>query len=305
MDQHQQIQFGLSSADQNHRLLKFISYDTLSRLPLTDFQIDVYSDKLNWDILSSKSIPGKSMIKYVDNINWETYLTNGKKKEISALLELKEVLVVHNNIFFDPRMKAKYYNKEFMLVFPQHVDWNWCARHKKIDDYVLLKYWDKFDINILSRYQPMSDAVQREKRYSIKWKTASRWHVEESLLADIKNLINWNSKCKKQRLSEKFMSEHFEVLDIDQVSRYQVLSEKFIESYMNKLNIPYISRYQNLSIDFIKKHKDKLSMVDLAKNSNYNKPNTVQILSNGSQWFVIDPAPMGNFSGINFISDLA
>lgn len=302
MDKHQHIQFGLSSADQNNRLMKYLSSDTISRLSLTEFQIDKYSHELNWDILSSKSIPGRMMIKYVDNINWETYLTNGKKKEISALLELKEVLMNHNYIFFDHRIKKQYYNKDFMLVFPQHVDWNWCARNKKLDDYVLLKYWDKFDITVLSKYQPMSTAVQREKYYSIKWNTASKWHVEETLLASIKNLINWNIKCRKQQLSEKFMSEHFDSLDIDQTSRYQVLSEKFIETFMTRLNIPLISRHQKLSIDFIKKHRDKLSMFDLAQNANYNKHNTIQILFNGTQWFIIDPAPMEDFTDVNFIS---
>lgn len=304
MDEEQTIAFGLSSADQNNKLIKYLSRETLSRLPLTDFQIDCYADSLDWNIMSSKTIPGLSMIKYTNRIDWNTYLTNGKKKEISALLELKDVMNAHNNLFFDHRMKTNYYNKEFMLVFPQYVDWNWCARNKKIDDYVLLKHWSKFDINILSKYQPMSLEVQREKRYLINWKVASKWHVDESLLSEIKYLINWTVKCKKQQLSESFMSEHLDILDIAQLSRYQKLSEKFIDTHLKKLNIPNVCRYQSLSVEFIKKHKDVLSFKDLTNNLHYNKPDTIQILSNGTNWFVLDLAPMDNFTDVNFIMDL-
>lgn len=298
MDSTQPISFGLSSADQNHKLLKFITGETLSRLPLTDFQIEKYDSILNWDIMSSKSIPGKSMVRFVDKINWSVFLINGKKKEIAALLELREVLPAHASIFFDQRIKKNYYNKDFMLVFPQHVDWDWCARYKKIDDYVLLKYWDKFDINILSKYQPMSDVVQREKRYVIKWNVASKWHVDEPLLSEIKNLINWAVKCKKQKLTEDFMVCNLDVMNMSHISRYQDLSEGFIAKYIKKLDVSNISRYQKLSIEFIKNHRDILSFPDLMNNPHYGKNSSIQILSNGIQWFVLDGV---SFTNVNFI----
>ena len=100
------------------------------------------------------------------------------------------------------------------------------------------------------------------------------------------------------------MSEHLESLDIAQLSRYQTLSEKFIETHIKRLNIPNICQYQNLSIDFIKKYKDKLSFASLALNDHYNKSDTIQILSNGQRWFVIDLAPVSNFADINFITDI-
>lgn len=302
MDRRQPIMFGMASADQNYKLLQYISDDALSRLPLTDFQIERYNTRLDWDILSNKELSGKTMISFANKINWSVFLTNGKKKDLSALHSLEHKLETYRHIFFDNHIKMSYYNKDFMLIFPQYVDWNWCAKNIKIDDYVLLKYWDKFNIDILSKYQPMSDIVQNEKKYAIKWKVASKWHVSEKLLSEIKNLINWSTKCKRQQLSEQFLNDNFEVLDIKQICRYQKLSETFIEQHMKKLNMDIIAKYQHLSIDFIKKYKNVLSFTELSSNAHYNKADTLQILSNGVSWFVIDPAPVEEFTKINFIS---
>jgi hypothetical protein len=301
------VSFGLASSDNSWRLLSYIDVDTFSRLPLTDFQIDQYVDVLNWDIMSSKEIPARSIVKHADRINWEIFLRNKHKKELSALLDVKHKLAEHASVFFDNRMKKYYYNKEFMLIFPQYVDWNWCARYKKIDDYVLLKFWDKFKINILSRYQPMSDVVHQEKKYVINWKTASRWPIKEETLRQIINLVSIPLISRKQVLSESFIEEYITVLDIDKICRYQRLSESFILRKQKTLNMKIVSRYQYLSPEFIITNRHVLSMPDLACNIHYNKTNSLQVTStidtetNTQRWFIIDPTPMAKFAEINVL----
>ena len=76
------VNFGLDD-DLNWFLIDFIDSDTLSRLPLLDFQIDQLADRLNWDILSSKELAGWIFVKYKERIDWQAFLTNKHPKAIN------------------------------------------------------------------------------------------------------------------------------------------------------------------------------------------------------------------------------
>lgn len=280
------ISFGLLSADNNWRLLKYIDVDLLSILPLTDFQIDEFAPVLNWKIMSTKEIPGNSIVKYADKIDWNTFLQNEHKKEISALLAVAHKIIPHAKLFNLEKMRKLYYNKDFILVFPEYVDFNWCAKNIRLTDYILIKYWNKFDVNVLSEYQPMSPTIHKEKLRYINWRLASRWPIEESFLEEIMDLIDIKKICRYQRLSERFILKNRARLDMCMISLYQAMSEDFI--------------MENLSV---------LSLPHLALNKNYNLSDTIQFASSTDsktrivRWFIIYPSYISRFSNVNILLD--
>jgi hypothetical protein len=307
------ISFGLSNGDYNHKLLSYLDNDILSRVVLTDFQIDHFSHRLNWDIMSSHEIPGRSMVKYKHLIDWRIFLTNGARKEINALVQLDDILSLHADIFDNVRIRYLYYTNDFLLVFPQYVDWDWAAEHIKLSDYTLLKYWNRMNVNIISKYQQLSESVVSEKKFSINWKVAKQTILSDVHLAELVNLLNFNIVCKNQILSEDYIEKYFiadssKIVKLSNrkklttlnisfdslklVSKYQQLSEGFIKKYITILDMSIISKYQNMSIDFIRDNIDNLSCIDLYNNEHYNKPDTIQISKTSTErWFIIDAPP--------------
>ncbi len=273
------IPFGLSNTSHNWYILRYFNIDALSRLNLHWYYIDKLASILNWDIMSSKELPGPIIVKHKDKINWPIFLTNGKPKEINYLIHVIDILRKHSNIFFDVRHKKLYYNKQFMLVFPEFVDWQWCAKHLKLSTYILMKYWDKFNIRIISKYQILSHNIATSKKDSICWNLAAKNPLSENIIHDVRYRINWTIVCKKQKLSDAFMEEHKLFLNWDMVSQYQ-----------------------NMSIEFIKNNISFLNLNKLSKNKNYNKKNTINIVNSDDKWFIVEPPVIGNYKKVTFLT---
>ena len=291
MDWHS-INFGLEHPDYNFRLMSYIPSDVLSRLPLEDFQIDRYADLLNWDIMSSKELPGWIFVKYKNRINWEVFLQNKHPKEINFLLDVRDKLHENAHLFFDTRIKKLYYTEHFISAFPEYIDWNWCARYIKLSDYIIFRNWTKFNINILSKYQTFSDEIIQQKRTSIAWEYASKKPISPNILKEVA-MMRWDIMIQYQTFDVQFIQSQFEQFEYSKTAvyalcRYQPLTEAFILTKHKKLLMSIISEFQNLTIDFIKANQSILSMESLAKNNNYNKSDSIQILQSGERWYIID-----------------
>jgi hypothetical protein len=282
------INLGLNGEDMNYTLLKYIDSDVLSKLPLEGFQIDIHSDKLNWDIMSSKYLPGWIFSKYKNRINWKVFLINGYPKELEYLLDVKDKIEENSDIFFMCQVKKGYYTTAFMNAMPEFVDWCWCGKNIQLTDQILLKYWDKIKSNIISKYQKMSENVIRKKYHQINWCYAGKRHMSEKLMGNISDYLNWGVICKWQKLSSKFIEKYKSLCTKREVSRYQKLAGWFIAKYNIWLNMEIVSQYQDMSIDFIRENIDLLSMEHLEKNNNYNKIDTIQIFNKESRWYIID-----------------
>lgn len=290
------------SEDFNHYLISFLPSDVLSRLPLDEQEIDRYHACLDWDIMSSKFLPSRIIVKYAELINWPIFLKNGQPKEINYLMEVVEKLEENREIFFDVRIKKLYYTTSFILTFPQFVDWKWCCKHLNLDESVILKYWNKLNPSHISKYQTITDTIYKEKKNSIDWKLASRNKLPEYILREMKDMFNWDLISKKQKLNEKFLIDHSDYLNWDLVARYQELSMPFIERFIRKLPTKVISKYQDLTPEIIVKFSHLLDFDLLAINQNFNKLDSIQIVKSAGVWFLIEPPILGKFDRVNVAS---
>jgi hypothetical protein len=291
------VNFGLDD-DLNWFLLDFMDSDTLSRLPLLDFQIDQLADRLNWDIMSSKELAGWIFVKYKDNIDWQAFLTNKHPKEINYLLSVEDKLQANRSVFDNYYIKKLYYDSNFISAFPWLIDWHWYAKNMQIPDYVLLRHWNKFNINRISKYQRLSRNVISKKCTQINWTLAARHPLPQDILHSIVEYVNFKTLCRYQRLTEEFIEKYIERIKHDKscvelLCRYQQLSEEFILKHHKWLNLSIVSKYQDLSVEFIKQNRALVNIPSLAENKNYNKPDTVQILKSQNRWYIID-APIIN-----------
>jgi len=287
------IDFGLSP-DHNFKLMSFIDPDALSRLPLTDEQIDALASVLNWHILSSRRLSGYVFTKYKHLINWEAFLMNGSPKDLLSLLSLKDILLAHAHVFNSHVMKYRYYTSFFVSALPELIDWRWLARYKPVDEHILTTHWRKFDIRTVSKYQTLSEDFIRKKALYLHWQFICRKPLTEAFLNEQHEHLDWSAVARYQKLSEAFILRHiFHFKDHQQrtadLCQYQELSEDFITKHKHWLNLNAIALYQNLSYEFLQRFTVDLSLV--SKNRHFNKPGAVQVIRHADRWFVIN-APL-------------
>lgn len=296
--------FGLASENLNYLMLEFISPLLLSSLPLLDVQIDMLANTsdnlLDWDTISSRKLPGWLFVKHKDKINWDIFLKNKKPKHLCYLIEVKDKILSHSYVFFENDIKKLYYSIEFIAAFPEIIDWNYSIEHCKLTDYLLLKYWDRCNIDRVCTFQDLSIDVLKEKQYTLNWHILSKRHLSESIIDKFCNLVDWDLIGQYQKLSEHFIIQHKNKLNPSILCTYQVLSEDFINKYILWLPMLLISKYQNLSAEFISDHRDELDFTLLSQNINYNKEHGIQILQSGGRWYIIMVDIISPSGKINF-----
>lgn len=84
--------------------------------------------------------------------------------------------------------------------------------------------------------------------------------------------VNWNNLSKSGNLSEEFIMEYIDKINLKILFEHQVFSEDFLDTlvseYANKIDWRIISKGQNLSEDFIREYED---LVDWTTISKYQK----------------------------------
>jgi hypothetical protein len=92
----------------------------------------------------------------------------------------------------------------------------------------------------------------------------------DNLDIDIKNAIQ-DSKLspstllkitKEALLTESFIEDNIDDIDLEAVCTYQYLSEEFIDKYANRLNWSLVLKYQKVSYFLINKHRNKIPHTD-------------------------------------------
>lgn len=300
------VNFGLPNASQNWKLSKFLEKDILNRFPLLESQIECMADIVDWDIVSSLELSGTMFVKHKNRINWEIFLQNEHPKEINFLIDVQDKLFEHQSLFFRSRMKRLYYNTPFILVFPNLIDWKWLIKHIKLDEYMLLKFWDKFKPNDIARYQTITPFIAKQKLNSINWIIAGKHHMLEAVICIAHDYLVWETICKRQKnLSEELLTKFAYKLHWKNVSRYQSLTSAFIRKYSKKLDMRLVSQYQDLAIDLIKEYEGVIDFELLMKNKHFNKPGCAQIVTNGQNYFVIEPPPLGEIPKVSYYTSMA
>lgn len=294
-------EFGLFNDDFNWVLLKYLSPAYLSKVPLLDFQIDYLANKLDWVYMSKKNLSKYIIIKHHNKINWPLFLTNGFKKDMSTLDQVRDTFFKYIYVINDNK-DTYFKNIEFIQAFPEIVDWKYVAKNIQIPDNLLLRHWSKMSINSISIHQKLSSKVMSIKRSNINWRYACRKPISEFMLSELSDSLDWNMVCKYQILSESFIIKHKSKCNAYHISRYQKLSDSFILQYRNWLNMEIISQYQNMSSSTLRKLLASLSIPKLLKNKNYNHPDTVQIIqsTDKKRWYIIDEPMISDDTAVHF-----
>jgi hypothetical protein len=253
----------MNDEDQYFKLLHFLDKRTLT-LIIKPCYIDRFINLLDWK-LYSRLIEINQVKKYKHLIHWDIYLSTPKYKNPYVLFKCKSYIEPYYSLFFSNSIKKQYYDIDFINLFTNIIDWEWCLINVKLDEDTILKYWDKFNISLFSEHQILTKKIISEKKYIINWKLASK-KIHYDLIPIASYLIDWNIYCEYNLIPIEIIEQYVDVLPFNKLAQYQILSESFITKYMNKLDMKLVSQYQNISYSFIKKYIDKLSLEHLSKN---------------------------------------
>ena len=109
------------------------------------------------------------------------------------------------------------------------------------------------------------DYFLKEHIYNSHW--ILRWQkVSEKFIDDHFSKSDMSDICEFQTLSEEWLRKHIEDINTsiyggkicwDKISQYQVLSEQFMKDFNHKLDWRALPKYQNMSNKFIKEYADK------------------------------------------------
>ena len=101
------------------------------------------------------------------------------------------------------------------------------------------------------------------------------------------NLTEVNNEKPIQLLSEKYMDEHWDELDKDEVSMYQNMSIRFLLKHEDDINWKLYSTNPFISIDTIDFFKDKISWVNICINGKITSPNVIYNYRDHMVWNIL------------------
>lgn len=257
-----------------------------------DHFIETNLSQINWNIVSGKSMPNWFVEKYHDKINWMLYLGSEHKKDVVLMYNFKNKIIenmewIDKNVMYEPDFIDAFANTKI-------INWQWYVSHKKIPNYLLERYIDKIDPNMLIKFQKIPKELTARLMNYISWDMMSGLNLDEKFMELHQDMLNWDIIFTKQKLSCEFLSRFHNRSNIaqDLLPVYQELTIEFIIENHDWLNMIYVAQYQNMS------YQDLQSLVKepwfepylqyLLKNKNYNKKNTIQIFTNGKDWFILD-----------------
>ena len=144
----------------------------------------------------------------------------------------------------------------------------------KLDEDILEKYIGYFNLlyqfeKIVLEEEPENwwiEFVEKEINIQYLWNYISCFQkLSENFISRHFNQLNCREIFINQKLSESFIERNNDKMDWNLISKYQKLSESFIERYLDKVNWIWISSRQKLSEGFIEKHADKVDWFWISK----------------------------------------
>jgi hypothetical protein len=135
----------------------------------------------------------------------------------------------------------KLLTEEEVLKLVRSSNWENVIRSHKLSEDIIRKYIKRMNWIVLAEHQ----------------------NIPEDLIDQHKHMflnVTWIAICSgKTVLSEKFMRENFEDIDIEAICSNQKLSESFMEEFKDELDWYWITRSQKMSPDFIMTNWNRIS----------------------------------------------
>lgn len=245
-------------------------------------------DNFDWDIISDLKLSFNFVKKYYEKINWKIYLESKHYKDVVILYNFKKK-VIENLEWINKKIV---YLPEFIDAFAKTkvINWDWYIKNKKIPEFIIQRYYKYMNYQLLVKHQHIPSDVLTIIKNKLSQSVIHSIKLEESFIEENKDNLNWDLIFTKQKLSMSFLEKWYNMSHIsgDLIPLNHELTEKFILDNKEWLNLKIVCKYQNLSYDFIK-NNEWLGpyIMYLQYNNYYNKKNSIQIFTNGSDWFII------------------
>lgn len=248
---------------------------------LTDNQVDLLHDLLDWNVISitgdKNQLSEFTVDKYIDKLDHILLSTWGNVNfSLNFLLKHRDI------IDFDLYIRWNYLdNVTIRQLFVRHkicISRNLLCRFQPLSSKSIdtLFSVDKLSFEIISIYQILTKATLLKYRHNLYWGWICVYQpLSTNTIEHFLPYISWSLICRYQKLDNYFLLKYHEQLDLNiivryqklniellelisdkfelyhwnMICRYQKIDDKIYHRYIGKLNDKLLSRYQNLSIN--------------------------------------------------------
>lgn len=248
--------------------------------------------RVDWKIISSRvDLSDTFFQEHSQYLCWNEYLSSEKPKDINLLAKHRSNVEKYVSKLDNSTKRVCYLDPEFIDLFSEVIDWISYAKYIKIPEYLLKRYWTRFNPSLLSSSQNLTPEVYEEHWKTLDWVKISRYQkLDEKLINRWRKLVHWKEIFKYQVLTSEFLEKNkFNCKDSDIIiPAHQNLTDEFIYNNKNWLNMKIVCEKQNMSYELLKKIKKYLDFESLQKNLFYNNYSSIQIWKNPKtkQFFV-------------------
>jgi hypothetical protein len=229
-------------------------------------------ESVNWKLLSKKVLSDLELEtlldpKYSKNLCWYSLLQNNLLSEDKIIEETEAGnigCIQWWAVLSTCRPKGKEFTEEFLEKYGKRKKWwNMLSDHSAV-------FYKECMSAIISESNKDNELLQflRDFVKLTDWHDLlSKENLPEWFLRLFQNFSSdiplfWGKVCRLQTLSEGFIADYMDRLDIDIILTYQALSENHLENLQEVFCDDHwdkVARYQPLSDRFIKKYSDKLN----------------------------------------------
>lgn len=177
--------------------------------------------------------------------------------DISKVKNLKEIM---KDIIYYMRL-----DEIFLEKYEKFLDWNMVSKYQILSEEFIEKYEDKWDWNKICSYQTLSEKFIR-KHFN---------DFNESCWAEI-------ASRRKNNLSEEFIREFSDLLQMDFIGECQAISKNFLREFADKISYgnwdhnmrKHETMTQEETLEFTAGYYDKnqigLTVAEVAQGINYD-----------------------------------
>ena len=176
------------------------------------------------------------------------------------------------------------------------VDWENICEYQKVDIDFIKRYRDNINwYNLSFNKEMISYDFICEFGDNLIWEEFTKHGIHENILVHFIHKFNWVSWiniCRYTELSNDFIVQYLDHLDMSSILRYQKLSETLIQTIISNFNdfdkefhFQSIGIYQKLSKDFIKTYKEYFPLRIIIRNKNIKRSIIHEIYSNELEYY--------------------
>ncbi len=211
--------------------------EIITNQKVDDLFLHTYKNQINWDIVCRHQELSKDIL--------FIYFNRFQVRDLIVFQNLPIELIEEYLHLMDVELLSEYQclNEPFIEKNINRINMMKLGENFQFSSQFMIKYKYKLNIELLCKTQTIDDHVLRD-------------FISNNLNVCF-DTISW-----RQDLSEDFIREYFMLLDKDDIVSFQKLSEKFMEDMWDHLNIELLSSHQRISYSFFRLHKYDLYMTD-------------------------------------------